>query len=56
MNKIVITTIVLLLAGMSTHPVKDIGISQKEVIEGYVNQARLIPIPFRKCFKVDPEL
>ena len=56
MIRIVIAIIFSLLLGVSSHPVKDIASSQKEVVEGYVNQARLLPIPFRKCFKVQPEL
>ena len=57
MIKIIITILILLLAELAeAHPVKDIMSSQKEAVDGYVNQARLLPIPFRKCFKVEPEL
>ena len=56
MINIVIATIFFLLIGVHAHPVKDVASPHKTVIEGYVNQVRTLPIPFRKCFKVEPEL
>lgn len=52
MIKIAVAILFSLLLGVFSHPVKDIASPQKVVVEGYVNQARLLPIPFRKCFKI----
>lgn len=38
------------------HAVRQIESGEKEIVSGYVNQARTVPIPFEKCFKVEAEL
>lgn len=34
-----------------THSVRQIDATSKDLITAYVNQAKTVSIPFRKCFK-----
>lgn len=52
---ILIILITLLTIGQS-HSVRQIDATSKDLITAYVNQAKTVPIPFRKCFKAEPEL
>ena len=45
----------LLLASGWGHPVKEVTSGAKEVVAAVVNQPRSILVPFRKCFRVEPE-
>lgn len=45
-----------LLVAVGTHAVRQIGGSGQEVVGAYVGQAKTVAIPFRKCFRAEPEL
>jgi hypothetical protein len=48
--------LVTLITLCQSHSVRQIDSINKDIITAYVNQAKTVPIPFQKCFKVEPEL
>ena len=56
MQTLVLLVLVILSTYITTHPVKDVKALQKETIQGFTKQAKVIPIPFKKCFKVKTDL
>ena len=55
--KVLIAIMVLSITmGVWTHPVKDVNDNRRESISAYAKQSSSVPIPFKKCFKVETDL
>jgi hypothetical protein len=51
---ILLIVIITLVPVARLHAVRQIDATSKDLITAYVNQAKTVPIPFRKCFKAEP--
>ena len=51
-----VVIVLFLLLGVNVHPVKEIIDSHRESISAYAKQDSSVPIPFKKCFKVQTDL
>ena len=48
--------LIILLTHIHCHSIRQVDTPEREIINGWVGQARKVNIPFQRCFKAEPQL